>query len=323
MIERSAEMLLRAEKKMNESRGGIGIRDFTSVAPGLGATLADDLAFELDDLLKRLGITVFNGVHRLKEGQEDGAIALKLVDGRVAEYAVTDGKPVESQRLERFLNRVNGADGSASVPRLEEWTIRGTTRIRQAHIRFFFTFQTPASQRRIECNEFYSRSFLNESFDPAKDLRIIDSAVTGKVEAAVTPPALKRQRIWSDGEMLDFARKDALRLAALQLVDAFLEGQLASRNLAAAIAAEGRISQAVDMLGRAHFMLRALGLAEHGGRQIDFGTPLAAAAYPELTGKIRQRVRECVQTSEQLLQQAALVLDSTHVPTEKTTERIN
>ncbi|MBO7741416.1 MAG: hypothetical protein J6S21_02575 [Victivallales bacterium] len=312
LIAASAETLARAGRHLAEKRSGIGVRDFAASAPGLGATLADDLAYEVEDLLKRLGITAFSGIRRFASEAETGDVKLLIQEGRVAEYGLSADTAEEFTRTESAFSAAKSAPGAGGqqFSNREERTIHCRRVTRQAHVRFFFTFQTPSLQRRIECNEFYTRTFENESFDPARDVRITGQVPAAQAASSSVRPALKQQRVWSDGEMLDFARRDALRLAALRLVDVYLESQLAYGEVAARLAGEGRIQEAADILGEEHFMLERLGLAERTGTTVAFGVPLAAAAYQELTVSIRKRVLEAAANSQQLLSMAADILDS-------------
>jgi hypothetical protein len=95
---------------------------------------------------------------------------------------------------------------------------------RVGHLRIRGRLVRGDESRVMECNAFYPQVFLQEtvlSENPdAARYRCQDQR---ELKAVTAPPALRKDRVWSQGEMMDFARRQGLSEFASDLLGAFLE----------------------------------------------------------------------------------------------------
>ena len=214
-------------------RRTISLGDMTSAMPGIGVTYRQDLENELGRLLEAFGlgkIVVF---------QEQANADYASKDGNVANFEANDSNERQSTRtLTRILaaRRVENPDYVKTAEGTEDklhasrimflqdeilQVIRIREIERQAHIRVFFNFKGPGFSKRLELNEFYSRIFHIEESHPINDVKLLEAHRyydEKAVPQASGEPQLRNDMVWTQGQMLDWARKESLGTMALMLL---------------------------------------------------------------------------------------------------------
>ncbi len=217
----------------------VSIGEIKSGTPGIGITYRQDLENELNKFLKAFGLdktVVFSehgAVQRQWEyvaysgivGNFDGSESIERKTQR------TVSRLSESRRLNNpDFSREAGADApkklnSRMMYQQDELRqiIHAREIERQAHVRVFLTFRGPGFSHVIEVNEFYTKSFFIEESHPFNDVRV--AATRTYYDAMEVPksdaePELRYDRVWTPGQMLDWARKDSIgAMAAMLLYD--------------------------------------------------------------------------------------------------------
>ena len=210
--------------------------DMASATPGIGVTYKQDLENELARLLDAFGMPCVCVVH---ENAANSASAEYLsLDGNVANF---DGEEVverpsvrqltrlmECRRVENpdYAKEAEGTDDRRRGSRVlyQQDKILQVIRVREierlAHIRVLLTFKGPGFSMPLELNEFYSRLFHVEESHPISDVKLLDSKDyydAKDVPKADAAPQLLNDRVWTPGQMLDWARRDSIGALALMM----------------------------------------------------------------------------------------------------------
>ena len=213
------------------------INEMSSGIPGLGMTYARDLENILRSLLNIPGLAPL--VQVADSGMPPGTQDYVIFGGIIADYNGSElverstmrsvirhdeiqkvsnpdfnpeAPPTAQQRLTaKFLYRQNELEQVITVKEVE----------RLAHLRIFFNLKGPGVAELLELNEFYSRKFALEQshlFNDVHRRRVIEAFDSAALTVPEAPPTLLNDRIWSTGEMLDFARKDSLNMFSLKIL---------------------------------------------------------------------------------------------------------
>ena len=214
----------------------ISIADMTSDVPGIGLTYSRDLENELKSTLKAFGME--KQVVFPENVSNDLKWNYVVFDGRVANFdgnELTERQAIVSRKLFGDGRRVDNPAYDSEAPENAPKEKRAKVKYLQdenmmvihvkeverlAHLRIFMNFRGIGVTNRIEVNEFYSRKFSIEESHPFDDMKKIATHEYFDAMSVrpVTPePTLRYDRIWTAGEMLDWARKDSLKLASLKL----------------------------------------------------------------------------------------------------------
>ncbi len=214
----------------------ISIADMTSDVPGIGLTYSRDLENELKSTLKAFGME--KQVVFPENVSNDFKWNYVVFDGRVANFdgnELTERQAIVSRKLFGEGRRVDNPAYDSEAPENAPKEKRSKVKYLQdenmmvihvkeverlAHLRIFMNFRGIGVTKRIEVNEFYSRKFSIEESHPFDDMKKIETHEYFDAMSVrpVTPePTLRYDRIWTAGEMLDWARKDSLKLASLKL----------------------------------------------------------------------------------------------------------
>ncbi|MBQ7652040.1 MAG: iron chelate uptake ABC transporter family permease subunit, partial [Victivallales bacterium] len=217
-------------------RRTISIADMTSDVPGIGLTYSRDLENELKSTLKAFGME--RQVVFPENVSNDFKWNYVVFDGRVANFdgnELTERQATHSRKLFGEGRRVDNPAYDSEAPENAPKEKRAKVKYLQdenmmvihvkeverlAHLRIFMNFRGIGVTKRIEVNEFYSRKFSIEESHPFDDMKKIATHEYYDAMSVrpVTPePTLRYDRIWTAGEMLDWARKDSLKLASLKL----------------------------------------------------------------------------------------------------------
>lgn len=223
------EMLLK-----QKFRKAVGVRRFSSELPGVGLAWQRDIERRLDDFLKASPLGKFLQIQGDLPEDGEPSSAIVLADGLLAGYESTSEPERIATRVFRCVSAPHreNLDGQRAqfVQELYDQEIVTRTIERTAHIRLGLAIRTGQSaERRVEINEFLRREFVVEESRPlqAAGQHVVDDLAQA---LPVAPePTLRVDRIWSDGEMLDEARRRVLDQVLLQVLDA-LAGELVERG---------------------------------------------------------------------------------------------
>ncbi len=219
--EQRAKTVLREQKALYALRlGGIAAGD-----PGQGESWRGDLEVALSkclsgggwgallDLSPSPGNDFLPGVWRLEQ----------------CELLEHDGGQVESERTEETRQGYGEAvlEESGDHAFVQRQWIQRVERLvstRVGHLRIRGRLVCGEESRVVECNAFYPQTFLQETVlsedSDASRYRCRDQR---ELKDAARPPALRKDRVWSRGEMMDFARRRGLEEFASNILCSFLE----------------------------------------------------------------------------------------------------
>ncbi|MBO4512289.1 MAG: hypothetical protein J5746_05955, partial [Victivallales bacterium] len=284
-------------------RRTISLGEMFSAMPGIGVTYRQDLENELRRLLDAFGlgmIVVF---------QEQANADYTSTGGNVANLEANESSERQSTRtVERLLvarrvenpDYVKDAEGTADMLHSSrimflQDRIMQVIRIRQiepqAHVRVFFTFKGPGFSKMLELNEFYSKSFFVEESHPINDVKLLDTQkyyAEKDVPKASEEPQLKNDRVWTQGQMLDWARKGSLEVVALMLLVHINEYPLYLQNMLEKDRDRLDAASKLDLL--AQFSLLC-DLQKEGDdlKLLDFTGPVTAKNYNEYLGLLHKQ----------------------------------
>ncbi|MBP5639680.1 MAG: hypothetical protein J6X55_09390 [Victivallales bacterium] len=236
----------------------ITIEDMSSAIPGLGLTYTKDLQHSLERLFKSYGMD--NYLKIVSGTAQMTPYSYRLHDGVVANF---DGQEDVERKSIRILRRFGeikqspnpeARDNPSAPPtiytqELYEHIINIREIERIAHVRVFITVRGPGFTSPVEVNEFYSKRFIIEESHPFNDVRVIDVLKTydlNKHPVQDAEPTLRYDRIWTPGEMLDWARKDSLSVFSLKLLYHFNQFPLLLENTAKRNETEGKLENATE-----------------------------------------------------------------------------
>ena len=284
-------------------RRTISLGEMLSAMPGIGVTYRQDLENELKRLLDAFGLG------RILVFQEQPNADYASTGGNVANFEANESSERQSTRtVARLLEArrvenpdyVKEAEGradmlhSSRIMFLQDRILQ-VIRIRQiepqAHVRVFFTFKGPGFTKMLELNEFYSKSFFVEESHPINDVKLLDTQkyyAEKDVPKASEEPQLRIDRVWTQGQMLDWARKGSLEAVALMLLvhineyPLYLQDQLE--------AGKDRLDAASKLDLFAQFSLLC-DLQKEGDelKLLDFNGPVTAKPCAEYLGLLRKQ----------------------------------
>ena len=335
-----AEMLAKAmelRKKMEETicekilKRTIFLADMTSSTPGIGLTYSKDLEDELRTMLASFGMA------QLVVFPEQTGTAAKwdylTYDGRVANF---DGQDMTERQTTRMLRMFGESkrvpnpsfvkDAGKDAPQSQTATMKyiqeESMRIihvkemeRQAHLRLFMTIRGPGFNNRIEINEFYKKIFYIEESHPFTDSKVVNvhEYYDAMKVAPVTPePELRYDRVWTPGEILDWARRDSLKAVALKLFFFIDSYPLFLEEKARKLHASSDISDALDCLAHLHVLCQAIDVDSDISKFIPANEAPVASSYVsslEQLRKQRKRISSIKQKSlSKMLDETDLLL---------------
>ena len=331
-----AETLAKAmelRKKMEETirekilRRTIFLADMTSSTPGIGLTYSKDLEDELKAMLASFGMA------QLVVFPEQSGTAAKwdyvTYDGRVANF---DGQDMTERQTTRMLRMFGESrrvanpsyikDAGRDAPQSQTATMKyiqeESMRIihvkemeRQAHLRLFMTIRGPGFNNRIEINEFYKKIFYIEESHPFTDSKVVNvhEYYDAMKVAPVTPePELRYDRVWTPGEILDWARRDSLKVVALKLFY-FIDGYpLFLEEKARKLNSSSDLSDALDCLSHLYVLCQAIDVDSDISKCIPANEAPVASSYVSCLEQLRKQRRRISTIKQHSL---AKMLDAT------------
>ncbi|MBQ4481385.1 MAG: hypothetical protein II943_12200 [Victivallales bacterium] len=224
------EMLLK-----QKFRKAVGVRRFSSELPGVGLAWQRDIERRLDGFLKASPLGKFLQIHG--DLPEDGELSseIALADGLLADYESGSAQERIATRVFRCVSaphrEILNGQRAQYVQELYDQEIVTRTIERTARIRLSLVIRLAGTEeRRVEINEFLRREFVVEETRPLQvaGQHVVDD-LTQTLPVAVAPE-LRVDRVWSEGEMLDEARRRVLDQVLLQLLEALTSGLVEKGN---------------------------------------------------------------------------------------------
>ncbi|NMA47915.1 MAG: hypothetical protein GX945_15270, partial [Lentisphaerae bacterium] len=177
-------------------------------------------------------------------------------------------------------------------------------------VRVFFNLRGPGVATLVEVNEFYTKKFMQEESHPFNDVRVSEvrrAYDLSELQPQGAEPTLRYDRVWTPGEMLDWARRDSLRVLALHLLLHINRYPLFLAETAARFARDGDATEALEQLSRCFVLCQGLDVETELTVQLKQEQVPAAAAYEGCLTKLRRQrneIRELKRTlPTQLLKQ--------------------
>jgi hypothetical protein len=284
------------------------VNDMSSATPGVGLTYARDIESEMRAALASFGMS--QQLRVVEPGMASSPWGYTVYGGVVANF---DGKESSERQAMRTVRYAGEAKRQANpdfqpdapepqtqrqkspslyVQDIYEQVIRVREVERLAQVRVFFNLRGPGVTTLVEINEFYSKKFMQEESHPFNDVRV--SEVRRLYDAnALQPPAaeptLRYDRVWTPGEMLDWARRDSLRVLALHLLYHINRYPLYLADAAAQQLKEGDRTEALELLSRCQVLCQELDVDGELAAQLKQEQAPAAAAYDACLTKLRQQ----------------------------------
>lgn len=251
------------------ARGRVIVQQFSSGLPGLGKAFANDVTAAIAETIQATGAERLVSVSTSNEvaSPEDYVIA----EGHIADFGADEVTEVETMRLEQRWGKIEkqaspsyGLPGAGGVVDsrpsqfrqvLSEHVINQRTIERIAHIRLTFRVRHQGAESFEEINEFFRRSFVQESSHPFRDTRHVRTVVTfDRSELHDEQPALalRTDRVWTPAEMLDWGRRKSLHRVGAMLVRRLRSCPLDLAARARAAASRGDWGEASNQWGFCH-----------------------------------------------------------------------
>ncbi len=302
------------------------VNDMSSATPGVGLTYARDIETEMRTILESFAMA--QQVRVVEPGMTASPWGYTVYGGVVANF---DGKESAERQTMRTVRYAGEAKRQANpdyqpdaqepqTPRQKSPTIyiqdiyEQVIRIREverlAQVRVFFNLRGPGVTTLVEVNEFYTKKFMQEESHPFNDVRVSEVRRlydVSELQPQGTEPTLRYDRVWTPGEMLDWARRDSLRVLALHLLQHINRYPLFLAEAAARFTKDGDAAEALEQLSRCFVLCQGLDVDTELTVQLKQEQAPAATAYEGCLAKLRQQrdeIRELKRTlPTQLLKQ--------------------
>ncbi|MBQ6470630.1 MAG: hypothetical protein IJJ33_01480 [Victivallales bacterium] len=308
--EQAAALWERLRKRLegNQLVRTISIGDMSSAMPGIGRTYSQDLAHELQVLLKSFGLSrlvVFPETE--SRPSQWGYVTF---GGMVANFdggESTERQAMKSIRRQGEVRRLSNPgyreDAPQNAPRSETSAVLYEQDVllqvihvkeieRLAHVRVFMNFRGPGFSTLVEVNEFYKKKFSVEESHPFLDVKVVETRKffdAMRIAKQDPEPTLRYDRIWTAGEMLDWARRDSLRVAGLQLLYHISDYPLYLAEKAASAARAADYGSAVESLGQCCVLCLNTPVEDDLDTLLRTATPPVALAYEPTLGTLRRQ----------------------------------
>jgi hypothetical protein len=321
-IQEFRELSLRILKKDVLQRSLV-INEMSSGIPGLGMTYARDLENILRNLLAIPGLAPM--VQVADSGVPPGTQDYVIFGGIIADYngsELVERSTMRSVIRHDEIQKVNNPDYNPEAPptapqrltakflyrqnELEQViTVKEVERL--AHLRIFFNLKGPGVIELIELNEFYSRKFAIEQshlFNDVHRKRVIESFDSATLTVPEAPPVLLNDRIWSTGEMLDFARKDSLNIFSLKVLYHLQLFPLFLARRAEKLALDGETQESAEFWGRCLTVCEQLDVVPEISTLLKFEQTPAATCFAADMKKLQNRQAELQELKKNVTQKA-------------------
>ncbi|MBO4344537.1 MAG: hypothetical protein J5833_02200 [Victivallales bacterium] len=290
-------------------RRTISIADMTSDVPGIGLTYSRDLEDELKSTLKAFGME--KQVVFPENASNDFKWSYVVFAGRVANFdgnelterqatmtykMFGEGRRVDNPAFDKEASADAPEEKRSKVKYLQDESVR-VVHVKEveriAHLRIFMNFRGLGSSRRVEVNEFYSRIFSIEESHPFDDVKLIATHEyydAMKVQPVSPEPKLRYDRIWTAGEMLDWARKDSLKLASIKLFYYINDYPLYLKEKVDGYEAAGKKEDAVDVMSHCYVQCQLQDFVGDANTLLSSAEPPAAKEYESTIGRLNRQI---------------------------------
>lgn len=292
-------------------QSSVSIGDFTSSIPGLGLTISRDLVNELGKALEMFGLS--EHVTISEPGTKPRKWGYVGFGGHVANF---DGNETSERMATHALRRIADvrcednpefrqdapADATKSqrsrkvyLQDIQMQVVKVKEVEKIAHIRIFMDFRGPGFTHRVEVNEFYKKLFSIETSHPFDDVKLIETRKYYDLTEAekVTPELdLRYDRIWTAGEMLDWGRRDSVRMMALLLAYHIADYPLYISESAKMLSKNGKYTDAVDLLGQCYVLLQSVDVEKDSMTTMVASSPQVAKAFEKFVEELRRQSAE-------------------------------
>ncbi|MGN0878334.1 MAG: hypothetical protein ACI4WT_02615 [Oligosphaeraceae bacterium] len=286
-------------------RRTVTVSDMTSSIPGSGLTYTRDLIHALRGLLEERQLDTLISISA-PTGEQPSPYAYSLFNGVVADF---DGNETVERRNSRIIRRfgeIRKADNpqaqdnpeapkSIYTQEVYEQLISIREIERLAHVRAFITMRGPGFSTLVEVNEFYKRQFIIEESHPFNDLRVIDVLRTydlDKHPVQDAEPVLRYDRVWTPGEMLDWARKDSLKVFTLKILFHLNQFPFMLANQARHFADAGDLVEATEFWACCAELTRLLDPRKLTTSGLDQTSRSSASCYEDCLAALQRQYAE-------------------------------
>ena len=287
------------------------INEMSSGSPGLGMTYARDLENVLRGPVQYEGLLPWLKI--AENNQPQGHRDYVIYGGIIADYNANELVERSSMRsvirhdeIQKLGNPDYNAEAGANAPLRQsakyiyrqdvlEQVITVKEIERLAHLRVFFNIKGPGVAELLEINEFYSRKFAIEQshlFEDVHRKHSIETYDRMELKAPEAPPALLNDRVWSSGEMLDFARKDSLHSLAVKVLYQLQYFPLFLAQRAERFAQENEWQEAAEYWGRCYAVCEELNPPVEVADVFKFSQTPSASCYESDMRKLQDRQKE-------------------------------
>ena len=292
-------------------RRTISIANMTSDVPGIGLTYSRDLENELKATLKAFGME--NQVVFPENASNDFKWNYVVFDGRVANFdgnELTERQATMTRKIfgegRRVENPAFDSEAQEGAPKEKRSRLKylqdESVRVihvkeveRLAHLRIFMNFRGLGVTRRIEVNEFYSKVFsIEEShpFDDVKKIATHEYYDAMSVQPVSSEPTLRYDRIWTAGEMLDWARKDSLKLASVKLFYYIHSYPLYLNDTAKGFEASGKREEAAETMAYCLVQCQQQDFGNDANARLSSAEPPAAKEYESTIARLNRQIQD-------------------------------
>lgn len=327
-VKRMEALLAKSRQTINDSyvQRTLLVNDMSSATPGVGLTYARDIETEMRAILESFGMA--QQVRVVEPGMTTSPWGYTVYGGVVANFDGKESAERQTMRTVRYAGEVKRQANpdyqpdaqEPQTPRQKSPTIyiqdiyEQVIRIREverlAQVRVFFNLRGPGVTTLVEVNEFYTKKFMQEESHPFNDVRVSEVRRVydvSELQSQGTEPTLRYDRVWTPGEMLDWARRDSLRVLALHLLQHLNRYPLFLAETSARYSKDGDAAEALEQLSRCYVLCQGLDVDTELIVQLKQEQAPAAAAYEGCLAKLRQQrdeIRELKRTVPlQLLKQ--------------------
>lgn len=310
-LRRRADALLEKSTGLvyeNNLKRTVFIGDMSSATPGIGLTYSRDLENELRIVLDSFGLSRFVTIP--ESGSTPSQWGYVTYGGMVANF---DGQESVERQTTRTIRRNSQcrrmanpeykpdaappvSEANASPQLYLQDVLMQVIHVREierlAHVRVFMNFRGPGFTKLVEVNEFYKKKFSFEESHPFNDIKLME---TKKYYDAMSvpkedpEPVLLYDRVWTPGEMLDWARRDSLRLAALLLLYHINDYPLYLAQKGERLAADGDAAEATETWSHCQLLCQSLDTDSDLTTLLKAMDPPAAKGYEACVAKLRKQ----------------------------------
>ncbi len=227
---------------------GLRLGEFTGKEPGQGASWRRDLGFALAEALGRWN---GGGLLRLEsqEAEETAVPVWRLEQGELLEYAAGEVELQKRTEVRQGYGEARLEEGGeyAFLQPLWRQEVEIVQASRVGHVRLRGLLTCGDLSSPVEVNAFYPRTFCQETLLSTQSQETLRCRDQRQLKPVTPQEPLRQDRIWSAGEMLDYARRNALEEYLRCLMASLLEKiprELSLRSLPARDRAEESLRMA-------------------------------------------------------------------------------